>query len=221
MVWKAGIARRADVHHRRELVLHELLVDRIPGAVRQRRRGPLAAGGIGVEVHRHGPELFHGAREFRDARLGGGAGGLGQHRAHEEAVRVQLADPRAEVVAQARPGLADREVADVMGHERGARAEDRHVAPPLVHELELVRFDRLADVVIADLQGCRVRRLIPALRERDLEVAPRAQLRRSGRVVAVDVDDQRESSSLKDRGGRCSATGAVAEDAAAYDDRPH
>jgi hypothetical protein len=61
---------RADMDHRRDVVLHHLLVDGVPGAVGERWRGPVAARGVGVEVDRHGAELLYAAGEFGDA--GGG-----------------------------------------------------------------------------------------------------------------------------------------------------
>ena len=61
-------------------------------------------------------------------------------------------DPIAELVADRGPLRGDREVADVMGHEAGARAEDGQIAAPLPHQPELVALDRLAQFVVADLQ---------------------------------------------------------------------
>ncbi|MPN05686.1 hypothetical protein SDC9_152937 [bioreactor metagenome] len=77
----------------------------------------------------------------------------------------------------------------MVGHEAGARTEDGEVGAAFLHQLELVLFDGLAQVVVADLQfaelGCQ-RRVLEA---GDLAVAPFFQRFRCRRVVAVDVDD--------------------------------
>jgi hypothetical protein len=49
VVWKQALQGR-DVDHGRDAVLDHLFVDRVPVAVVERRRSPVAAGGIGVEV---------------------------------------------------------------------------------------------------------------------------------------------------------------------------
>jgi hypothetical protein len=48
------------------------------------------------------------------------------------------------------------EVADVVGHEAGARAEDGEVAAALAHLGQLVQLDGLAQFVVADLQVGRL-----------------------------------------------------------------
>jgi hypothetical protein len=53
----------------------------------------------------------------------------------DEVLREQRADAMDEVVADLRPFLADREVADVMAHARGARREDREVGAALALNL--------------------------------------------------------------------------------------
>jgi hypothetical protein len=77
---------------------------------------------------------------------------LRQHGRGDELIGEKLADAEAQLVADRRPGAADLEVADVVGHEAGARAEDREVGAALLHQLELVGLDGLADLVVADLQ---------------------------------------------------------------------
>ena len=105
-----------------------------------------------------------------------------------------LRDAEAELVADRSPGRADGEVADVMGHEAGAGAEDGEIAAPLLHQLELVRFDRLAKLVVADLEFGDLGRLGGILDAGDLPVAPRLERLGGGGVVAVAVDDHGHAS---------------------------
>ena len=58
------VARRADVDHRRHVELDHLFVERIPVLVGERRRGPVAAGRIGVQVAADEPELVDAALEL-------------------------------------------------------------------------------------------------------------------------------------------------------------
>ena len=58
------IARRADVDHRRHVELDHLFVERIPLPVGQRRRGPVAARRIGVQVAADEAELVDAALEL-------------------------------------------------------------------------------------------------------------------------------------------------------------
>ena len=64
---EAGVAARAHVHHRRDVVLDHLFVDRVPVAVRQRRRGPVTAGRIGVQVDADEAVLIDASLQFGDA----------------------------------------------------------------------------------------------------------------------------------------------------------
>src|SRR3954468_1802684 len=76
-----------------------------------------------------------------------------------------------------------------MSHEAGARAEDREVEPPLPHEPELVRLDRLAQLVVADLEIGSPRLHRRVADAGDLPVAPVLQRLRGRRVMAMAVDD--------------------------------
>ena len=152
---EARVAARADVDHRRDVVLDHLLVDRVPVPVGQRRRRPVAARRIGVQVDRHGAVLLDALVELGDAGLGGDARALRQHRRRDEVVGEQPAHAVAELVADRGPGRRHLEVADVVGHEARARAEDREVRAARLHLLELVGLDRLADLVVGDLRGRR------------------------------------------------------------------
>ena len=61
-VMEVRVAGRGDVDHGRHVELDQLLVDRIPPAVGERRIGPVAAGRIGIEVDADEAELRRGAR---------------------------------------------------------------------------------------------------------------------------------------------------------------
>ncbi len=75
-------------------------------------------------------------------------------------------------------------------HEAGARAEDGEIAAALLHLLELVADDALAQLVVADLELADLRHRRGILDARDLPVAPILKRLRRRRVVAVHVDDQ-------------------------------
>src|ERR1700746_1385019 len=76
-----------------------------------------------------------------------------------------------------------------MGHEAGTRAEDGQIAAALLHLLELIVDDRLAQFVIANLQvtgfwlGGRI------LDARNFPISPILPSLRRRRVMAMYVDD--------------------------------
>src|SRR5260221_6733044 len=113
------------------------------------------------------------------------------HGGGDEMLGEQFADAVAQLVADGGPGARCLEVADVVGHEAGARAEDGEIGAALLHQLELVGLDGLADLVIAELQVAGPGGLGRVLEACDLQVAPGAQGRGRGGVVAVYVDDHR------------------------------
>nr|GFD59297.1 hypothetical protein [Tanacetum cinerariifolium] len=80
------------------------------------------------------------------------AGRLRQHGGADEVVREQFGHAVAQFVADGGPGAAGLEIADVMGHEAGARREDGQVGAAFLHQAQLVAFDRFAQFVVADLQ---------------------------------------------------------------------
>src|SRR5262245_62465457 len=94
-----------------------------------------------------------------------------------------------EVVADLRPFLADREIADVVTHAGGARREDREVGAALTLEFELCPLDAGADLVVRHLESSprRQRRLV--LDCLGLVLAEAVQVLGFGRVVAVTIDD--------------------------------
>src|SRR5258706_6078180 len=118
---KIGIARHADMHHRWYFQLAEFLVKRIPVTVGQRRRGPVSARWIGVEIASDEAELVDAAFELRDTGFHRNARALRQLADADEIVRKQIADAIDAIVGQLRPLLADLEVADMMSHARRAR----------------------------------------------------------------------------------------------------
>src|SRR5579863_2155156 len=186
---EAGIAARGDVDHRRDVEIDHLLVDRVPMTIRQRWRGPVSAGGVGIEVDADEAVLFDAFFKLGNAGRWIDAGRLRQHRRTGEIVGEQLADAPAQLVANRSPRRRHLEVADVMGHEACARAEDGQIAAALLHLPELVVDDGLAQLVVADLQLARLGSGGGILDARDLPVAPILEgLGRCG-VVAVHIDD--------------------------------
>src|SRR5262249_6026163 len=125
---------------------------------------------------------------WRDARA------LRQHRHADEVLREQRADAVDQLVAGARPGFADRRVAEVMAHAGGTRGKDREVGAALALAFELAALDRRTELVIGNSRARR-RRLAGLVRF-DLLAAPPLVLTGSGGVVAVAIDDhwQRASS---------------------------
>ena len=152
---EARVARRAHVHHRRHVELDDLLVERIPPAVGERRLLPVAARRIGVQVAADEPQLVDAALELGDAVLGRHARRLGQLADADEVVGVERAHAADQVVAHARPFEARRRVADVVRHHARARREDRDVGAALALHLELRAFEARADLVVADRRATR------------------------------------------------------------------
>src|SRR5205823_3881950 len=67
-VVERGVARRGDVDHGRHLELAELLVERVPPLVGERRIGPVAASRIRVQVYANKSQAGE-ALELGDAVL--------------------------------------------------------------------------------------------------------------------------------------------------------
>jgi len=118
------------------------------------------------------------------------AGALRQHGHGHEVLGEQRGDAVAQLVADGGPAAGHIEVANVVGHEARARAEQRDVAAALLHQPELVGLDGLAQFVVADVQVCHFGHGRWILDAGDLRIAPVLQ-RLGGRgVVAVAVDDE-------------------------------
>ena len=183
------IAAAGDVDHRRHVELDHLLVERIPPFVGERRRVEIAARRIGIEIAADDAELLHAALELLDRRGRRLALRLRQLAHADEVLREQRADAMDEIVADLRPFLAHREIADVVAHAGGARREDREVGAALALELELRALDAGADLVVRHLEAGarRQRRLV--LDRLGLVLAETVQVLGLGRVVAVTIDD--------------------------------
>ena len=54
------------MHHGRNIELDHLFEERVPTPVRERRRCPVAAGRVRVEIAAHKAELEHAALELRN-----------------------------------------------------------------------------------------------------------------------------------------------------------
>jgi hypothetical protein len=92
--------------------------------------------------------LLHALHQFGDAGGGVNTGALGQHGCGHKVVGEQLADAKAQLVANGGPGAAHLKVANVVGHEAGARAEDGDVRAALFHQAQLVGFNGFAQLVV-------------------------------------------------------------------------
>ena len=78
----------------------------------------------------------------------------------------------------------------MVGHEGGTRRKQGDVAAALFHQLELIGFYALAQIVVADVQVSHLGHDRRVLYARNLPVAPVFQSLGGGGVVAVAVDDQ-------------------------------
>lgn len=99
-------------------------------------------------------------------------------------VRKKLSDAMAQFVADRRPGRAGVEVADVMGHEAGARRKNGEIQVAFLHLGQLVGPDAFAQFVVADVQVAGARPFGRITQRRHPPVAPvfeRLRRRRSGR----------------------------------------
>ena len=121
--------------HRGDVEFDQFFVQRIPPAVEQRRVAPVAAGRIGIEVHRDEAVSFHAALEFGDAVVRPHARRLRQLPDADEIVGIELADPMDQFVGNLRPFGAGFGGADVMAHAARARREQRHVGAALALEI--------------------------------------------------------------------------------------
>jgi hypothetical protein len=109
----------------------------------------------------------------------------------------KLAHTKHQLVADRRPARRNLKVADVVGHEARARRKQRQVAAALAHQLELIGLDRLAQLVVADLEVRGWGLLGRILDAGDLLVAPVFQRLGRGGEVAVAVDDHVKVSNKK------------------------
>src|SRR5881392_3127609 len=96
---KIRIDRGADMHHRRHVELDQLLVDRIPPGIGQRRFAPIAAGGIGIEIEADESVRLNAALHLVDASGWANARRLRQLPDPDKVLREQSANAMDELVA--------------------------------------------------------------------------------------------------------------------------
>ena len=89
----------------------------------------------------------------------------------DEVLRIEVDDALDQIVAVLASSAAGRLVADVMRHRRGARREDRQVGAALALQLQLVLFDALADLIVADASPRRAPACAGSFKCRELRVA--------------------------------------------------
>ena len=129
--------------------------------------------------------------------LGRDASALRQHRHADEVLRKQRADAVDQLVAGGGPGFAGPGIAEVVAHAGRARGKDRQVGAALALHLELAADDGGADLVIRHARARR--RRLAGLVRLDLLGAPRLVLTRGSGVMAVTIDNHRNSPHLEAR----------------------
>ena len=153
------VAGRRHVHHRRHVELDHRLVEREPVRVGQRRRGPVPAGRVGVEVAADEAELLDAPAQLGDRRRRARRPGVcGSWQTAGEVVGEQLGHPvrpgrctpapRRRAVAGSGTWCS---IADACG-EKSIRSPPRSRST-----LQLVVLDALADLVVADRAPARAR----------------------------------------------------------------
>ena len=87
---EAVVAAGGNVNHGGDVVFHHFFVNRIPIFIGQRRRSPMAAGRIGVEVDADVAVFVDTAFQLGNAGFDGYARALRQHRHRHEMLGKQL-----------------------------------------------------------------------------------------------------------------------------------
>ena len=187
---KAAVAAGRHVNHGGDVVLDHLFINGVPGLVAQRRRCPVAARWIGVQVDADVAVLLDTLDQLGDAGRRIDTGRLGQHGRRHEMVGKQLRHAKAQLVANGGPGGRDVEVTNVVGHEAGAGAEDGQVRAALFHLGQLVGLNGLAQFVVADFQLGHFGHGRGVFDARNLAIAPVFQRLGGGGVVTVYINDQ-------------------------------
>ena len=167
VVSPGGVERRhaapADVDHGGHVQLHHLFVKRIPPFIRDRRRVPVTARRIWIEIAPDEAEFHHAPLQFPDAIIRSHARRLRQLAHAHEVLGINHAHAMDHVVARDGPVQAGLRVANVMPHHRRPRRKNGEIRAALALELELRAFKRLADLIIADVHVPRrgdMRRLL-------------------------------------------------------------
>ena len=146
------VAAGAHMDHGRDVVLHHFFVDGVPVFVGEWRRSPVPPRGVWVQVDAHIAILLDALDQLGDASGWVHAGGLGQHGRRHKVLGEQLRHAKTQLIANGRPSGRHIEVANVVGHETGARAEDGDVRAALFHQTQLIGLDGFAQFVVADFQ---------------------------------------------------------------------
>ena len=103
----------------------------------------------------------------------------------------QLTHAVAQLVANGSPCGRHIEIANVVSHETGARAEQGQVRSALFHQTQLIGLNRFAQLVIAYFQVSYFRTELRRIQIGNLCVAPVFQCLRGSGVVTVTINDQR------------------------------
>src|SRR5262249_38287426 len=130
----------------------QFFIDRIPVAVGERRRVPVAARRIGIEVAADEPVFLDAAFELGDDGLRLDAGRLRQLADADEVIREKLGNAVDHLVGGLRPFERSLVVTYIVAHTGSARREDRDVGAALLLLLELIALYRFPDLVVGDLE---------------------------------------------------------------------
>ena len=180
------------MHHRRHIQLHHLFVQWIPPLIGERRRIPMTAGRVRIQIAADEAKFVDAALKFPSAVFGLHSRRLRQHANSREVVRIKRADAMNEIVAEPRPLQAGLFVADVVRHGGGARRKNSQIRAPLALKLQLRVFQAFTNLIVADIWSCRGTQ--PGILDPgDLALAPGFHFFRCGRVVTVAVDDHKGS----------------------------
>ena len=196
------IAGGADVHHRRHVQLDHLFVQRIPVPVGERRRVPVPAGGVGIEVAADEAQFLHAALELRGAVGRRHARRLRQLADADEVLGIQPADAMDQIVADAATsrGSWSRCRCDAPWRRRAARKWSGPCrARAAVSVARLSRLSRIwSSLILRASASAAAPELFSAAIWR---IAKLLQLGGRGGVVTVTVDDH----GFAARGGRGAA----------------
>ncbi len=109
----------------------------------------------------------------------------------DEVVGIQAADSMNQIVAGLRPAAAGRFVADMVGHGRRARRENRQVGAACALQFQLRVLQAVADLIVADDARGGQRYVDAGLEPGNLFIAKLLQRSGRRRVVAMTIDDHR------------------------------
>src|SRR5665213_583916 len=100
---KDRVAGHRDMDHRWYVELTEHLIERVEGSIREARPGPVAVGGVGIDVDPDESELLDRPAKLRNGVRRWDPWGLRQLGNADEARWEQATDPMDQVVHDARP----------------------------------------------------------------------------------------------------------------------